>query len=149
MSTSTSNHLLRRGSARWTGPLAQGEGVLSTGSGVLQDQRYAFSTRFGAERGTNPEELIAAAHAGCYSMALTYLLGQAGTPPRSVETTAELSLRMGPQGPEVMGIALTVQARVDGLDPEAFEATAQQAKRDCLISRLLNTEVTLTAQLLD
>jgi osmotically inducible protein OsmC len=147
MSTTGNNHLVRHGSARWLGSLAQGEGRLSTGSGVLQNQRYAFSTRFAHEGGTNPEELIAAAHAGCYCMALAYALGQAGTPPQSIEATAELSLQMSARGPSVTGIRLVVCARVDGIEVEAFDALAQRAKVSCLISRLLNTEVSLEAVL--
>lgn len=147
MSAAERNRLVRSGSARWTGSLAQGEGRLRTGSGVLQDQRYAFATRFRQEHGTNPEELIAAAHAGCYCMALTYLLGQAGRAPQAVEATAELVLQMSAQGPEVTGIQLRVQARIDGITPAEFEALAQRAKDDCLVSRLLKTRVELAASL--
>ena len=149
MNVADRNRLVRSGSARWMGSLAQGEGRLTSGSGVLQDKRYAFATRFGQEPGTNPEELIAVAHAGCYCMALAHALGQAGKPPQSIEATAELSLQMSAQGPSVTGILLTVHARVDGLAPAEFEAFAQQAKKNCLVSRLLNTQVSLTAALLD
>ena len=149
MNAAERNRLMRSGSARWTGSLAQGEGRLSTGSGVLQDQRYSFATRFQHEQGTNPEELIAVAHAGCFCMALAYSLGQAGKPPQSIEATAELSLQMGAQGPSVIGILLVVRASVAGIAPADFEAFAQQAKTSCLVSRLLNTEVRVTTTLLD
>lgn len=149
MNAEDRNRLVRSGSARWTGALAKGEGRLSTASGALQDQRYAFATRFAQEQGTNPEELIAAAHAGCYCMALAYALGQAGRPPEHVEATAALSLLLSPQGPSVTGVQLTVQARVPGISAAEFEQHAQQAKTSCLVSRLLDVEVSLDSVLLD
>ena len=149
MNAEDRNHLVRSGSAQWTGTLANGEGHLSTASGALQDQRYAFATRFAQERGTNPEELIAAAHAGCYCMALAYALGQAGTPPEQIQATASLSLQLSPQGPSVTGVQLSVQARVPGISAAEFEQHAQLAKTSCLVSRLLNVEVTLDAEFLD
>jgi osmotically inducible protein OsmC len=149
MNAEDRNHLVRSGSARWTGTLAKGEGHLSTVSGALQDQRYAFATRFAQERGTNPEELIAAAHAGCYCMALAYALGQAGRPPEHVEANAALSLQLSPQGPSVTGVRLRVQARVPGISAAEFEQHAQLAKTSCLVSRLLNVKVSLDAMLLD
>lgn len=145
MNAEDRNALVRRGSARWTGSLARGEGRLSTGSGALQDQRYAFATRFAQEQGSNPEELIAAAHAGCYCMALAYGLGQAGKPPEHVQATAALSLQLGPQGPSVMGVTLTVQARVPGMSAAEFEQQARLATTSCLVSRLLNVAVSLGA----
>lgn len=143
------NTLVRSGRARWNGSLAKGEGRLSTDSGTLQDQRYAFATRFAQERGTNSEELIAAAHAGCYCMALAYGLEQAGKPPEHVQATAALSLQLSPQGPSVTGVELTVQARVPGMSAAEFEQQAQLAKSSCLVSRLLNVEVSLGAVLLE
>ncbi|MCW5658903.1 MAG: OsmC family protein [Burkholderiaceae bacterium] len=143
------NHLVRIGSAQWTGTLAKGQGHLSTASGALQDQRYAFATRFAQERGTNPEELIAAAHAGCYCMALAYALGQADRPPEQIEATASLSLQLSPQGPSVTGVRLKVRARVPGISAAEFAQHAQSAKASCLVSRLLNVEVALDAMLLD
>ena len=106
------NILVRSGRAQWLGTLAEGEGRLSTDSGALQDHRYSFATRFAREAGTNPEELIAAAHAGCYSMALAYLLAQAGATPRQIETTASLTLQMSAEGPDVTGVHLRVEERV-------------------------------------
>lgn len=149
MNAEDRNRLVRSGSARWTGTLAKGEGRLSTASGALQDQRYAFATRFAQEQGTNPEELIAAAHAGCYCMALVYALGQAGRPPEHVEATAVLSLLLSPQGPNVTGVQLMVQARVPGISAAEFEQHTQLAKTSCLVSRLLNVEVRLNSVLLD
>jgi len=149
MNAEDRNRLIRSGNARWIGTLAKGEGHLSTASGALQDQRYAFATRFAQEQGTNPEELIAAAHAGCYCMALAYGLGQAGKPPEHIAATAALSLLLGPQGPAVTGVKLTVQARVPGISAAEFEQHTQLAKTNCLVSRLLNVEVSLDAVLLD
>jgi len=149
MNAEDRDHLLRSGRARWTGTLAKGEGRLDTASGALQNQHYAFATRFAQEQGTNPEELIAAAHAGCYCMALVYALGQAGRPPEHVEATAVLSLLLSPQGPKVTGVRLMVQARVPDISAAEFEQLSQQAKTSCLVSRLLNVEVSLDSVLLD
>ena|SRR5215813_631715 len=147
MTVSAKNRLVRTATAQWRGTLAQGEGRLSTGSQVLAEAIYSFPTRFAEEAGTNPEELIAAAHAGCYAMALAYVLGQAGTPPQEIEASAALTLQMSTSGPSVTGIHLQVLARVEGIGADAFGAMAQQAKESCLVSRLLNTAVTLEAKL--
>ena len=148
MTTAAKNQLVRSATAQWQGTLAQGEGWLSTGSQALTRARYSFPTRFAQEAGTNPEELIAAAHAGCYSMALAYTLGQAGTPPQHIETTAALTLEMSVAGPNVTGIHLCVRAQVAGIAADTFAAIAQQAKDTCLVSRLLNATVSLEAVLL-
>lgn len=148
MTTAAKNRLVRSATAQWQGTLAEGEGRLSTGSQALAQARYSFPTRFAQEVGTNPEELIAAAHAGCFSMALAYTLGQAGTPPQHIETTAALTLEMSATGPAVTGIHLHVQARVAGIGAGTFAAIAQQAKDACLVSRLLNVPVSLEAILL-
>lgn len=148
MTAGAKNRLVRVATAHWHGTLAQGEGLLSTGSQALAQARYSFPTRFAQEAGTNPEELIAAAHAGCYSMALAYALGQAGTPPQHIETTAALTLEMGAAGPNVTGIHLRVRAEVAGMSEDAFAAVAKQAKDACLVSRLLNAVVSLEAVLL-
>jgi osmotically inducible protein OsmC len=137
----------RHARARWVGRLRDGEGRMTTGSGVLAGARYSFSTRFGDEPGTNPEELIAAAHAGCYSMSLVWFLGQDGMAPEHVETSAELSLENGAAGPEVTGIHLRVVARVPGADEARFRDRAEEAKRRRLVSRLVNVPVTLEARL--
>lgn len=137
----------RRATARWMGTLPRGHGQMTTASGVLTEAGYSFQTRFGEEPGTNPEELIAAAHAGCYSMSLVWFLSQAGMPPERVETAATLSLENGAGGPEVKGIHLSVVARVPGADEARFQERAQEAKRRCLVSRLVNVAVTLDARL--
>ena len=148
MSVTEKNRLVRSATAQWQGTLAQGEGWLSTGSQALARARYSFSTRFAQEAGTNPEELIAAAHAGCFSMALAYTLGQAGTPPQHIETMATLTLEMSTAGPSVTGIHLHVRARVAGVDAATFATIALQAKDTCLVSRLLNATVSLETVLL-
>jgi osmotically inducible protein OsmC len=148
MNAAAKNILVRGGRAQWLGTLARGEGRLSTDSGALHDHRYAFATRFAQEAGTNPEELIAAADAGCYSMALAYLLARAGARPRQIKTTASLTLQMSTEGPEVSGIHLRVEATVDGVDTGAFERIALSAKETCLVSRLLKSAVSLEARLL-
>jgi len=148
MTTAATNRLVRSATAQWQGSLAQGEGRLSTDSRALAQTRYSFTTRFAHEAGTNPEELIAAAHAGCFSMALAYTLGQSGTPPQHIETTAALTLEMSAAGPSVTGIHLQVRARVAGIDADTFGAIALQAKNTCLVSRLLNATVSLEATLL-
>ena len=137
----------RNATAFWENSLKRGEGRLSTQSATLKNARFSFPTRFGNEHGTNPEELIAAAHAGCFSMAFVFFAESAGAAPRRVETIAEMHLDMGAKGPVVTGMHLRMRADVPGLDEPRFQALAQQAKENCLVSRLLNTEVTLDARL--
>ena len=137
----------RNAKALWHGSLKQGEGTLSTQSASLKDARFSFPTRFGNEHGTNPEELIAAAHAGCFSMGFVFFAEAAGATPRHVETSAEMHFDLSAQGPIVTGMHLRLRANVPGLDEPRFQALAQQAKENCLVSRLLNTGVTLEALL--
>jgi lipoyl-dependent peroxiredoxin len=137
----------RNSTAVWNGNLKQGEGRLSTQSASLQDARFSFPTRFGNEHGTNPEELIAAAHAGCFSMAFVFFAESAGVKPQRVETTSELHFDLGAQGPVVTGMHLRIRADVPDLDEAQFQALAQKAKENCLVSRLLNTGITLEARL--
>jgi lipoyl-dependent peroxiredoxin len=125
--------------------LKKGEGRLTTQSASLKDSRFSFPTRFGDEQGTNPEELIAAAHAGCFSMAFFYFAEAAGAVTQRVETVAELRFDMSVNGPVVTGMHLSLHADVPGLDAGRFQAVALQAKDNCLVSRLLNTTVTLEA----
>lgn len=139
--------MIRRANAHWQGKLAGGHGRLTTNSGVLTDTPYSFATRFGSEAGTNPEELVAAAHAGCFSMALAYFLEHKGRIAERIATNAELSLKADKAGWQVAGIHLTVTARVPDIADDEFRAIAEEAKRKCLISRLLNAPVTLDAQL--
>jgi lipoyl-dependent peroxiredoxin len=135
----------RTARATWSKDLQNGEGYLSTASGVLREARYSFRTRFEQEPGTNPEELIAAAHAGCFSMALTYFLGNAGLHPERVDTSAELE--MEGMGRSITGIRLTVVARVPDASEADFQRLAEEAKSGCLVSRVLRVPVTLDARL--
>ena len=137
----------REASAVWTGSLKEGRGTISTSSGVLNDAQYSFGTRFENGQGTNPEELIAAAHAGCFSMALSGQLTTAGTPPDSVATTAAVTLEKTDAGFTVTRIHLDVTAKVPGATQEGFDTAANNAKTGCPISRLLNAEITMTARL--
>ncbi len=137
----------RSASAVWQGSLKDGKGTISTESGVLSQTPYSFSTRFENERGTNPEELIAAAHAGCFSMALSAELGKAAITPESIRTTANLTMERLEAGWTVTAIHLDVSARVPGGDKAKFEAAANVAKAGCPISRLLNAKITMEARL--
>ena len=133
----------RNASAVWNGSLKEGKGTISTESGLLKEAQYSFGTRFENGVGTNPEELIAAAHAGCFSMALSGQLTTAGTPPESVATTATVTLEKLEAGFTVTGVHLDVTAKVPGATPESFETAANNAKKGCPISRLLKAEITM------
>ena len=137
----------RKASAVWNGSLKEGNGKISTESGLLEDAQYSFGTRFENGTGTNPEELIAAAHAGCFSMALSAQLTNAGTPPESVATTATVTLEKLEAGFTVTGVHLDVTAKVPNATQESFDTAANNAKTGCPISRLLNAKITLDAQL--
>lgn len=139
----------RKASAIWRGDLKSGRGTISTDSTVLKDSQYSFGTRFENGPGTNPEELIGAAHAGCYSMALSAELGKAGFTPDSIATTAEVTLENHPQTSwTVTRIHLQTQARVPQITAEKFAEIANGAKNGCPISRLLKAaEITLDAKL--
>ena len=137
----------RSASAAWHGSLKEGKGTVSTASGVLKDTQYSFSTRFENGIGTNPEELIAAAHAGCFTMALSAQLTGANLVPDSIDTTADLSFEKLDAGWTVTKILLKTRAKVPGASAEAFAKAAQDAKAGCPISRLLKAEITLDAQL--
>ena len=139
--------MVRKASAVWKGSLKEGKGTISSDSGVLSNTPYSFSTRFENAKGTNPEELIAAAHAGCFTMALSAQLGNAGITPESLETTASLTLDKLDAGWTVTKIHLDVSARVPGVDQAAFDKAAESAKAGCPISRLLKAEITMTARL--
>jgi lipoyl-dependent peroxiredoxin len=139
--------MIRKASAVWRGSLKDGKGTISTDSGVLSNTQYSFSTRFEDGRGTNPEELIAAAHAGCFTMALSAQLGNAGITPESLETTASLSLEKLDAGWTITKIHLDVAARIPGADKSAFQKAAENAKAGCPISRLLKAEITMNARL--
>ena len=137
----------RKGSAVWQGGLKDGKGTVSTESGVLSNAQYSFGTRFENGQGTNPEELIGAAHAGCFSMALSAELGKANMTPTSINTAATVTLEMLETGPTVTAIHLETIANIPGADKAAFEKAAGNAKTGCPISRLLNAKITLDAKL--
>jgi osmotically inducible protein OsmC len=139
--------MVRKASAVWNGSLKEGKGTISTESKVLSNAQYSFSTRFENGIGTNPEELIAAAHAGCFSMALSAQLGNAGITPESIETTAAVTLEKIEAGFTVTKVHLDVTAKIPGANAAAFEKAAQDAKAGCPISRLLKAEITMTAKL--
>jgi lipoyl-dependent peroxiredoxin len=139
-----------KASAVWTGSLKEGKGTISTGTGVLKNANYSFATRFeGAESGTTPEEMIAAAHASCFSMALGAQLGSAGLTPERIETQAAVTLAKTDGGFAVTKIALTTTAKVPGASQEQFNEAAQNAKSGCPISKLFanNTQIELDAKL--
>jgi len=137
----------RRGSAHWEGGIRDGRGAVSTESGVLSEAQYSFSTRFEDGKGTNPEELIAAAHAGCFSMALSKQLEDAGMKAESIDTKADVTLEKTDAGFTITKVHLDVTARIPGGDPSAFETAANNAKAGCPVSRLLNAEITMDAKL--
>jgi len=139
-----------KASAVWTGSLKEGKGTISTATGVLHNASYSFATRFeGAESGTTPEEMIAAAHASCYSMALGAQLGGAGLTPERIETNAAVTLAKTDSGFAVTKIALTTTAKVPGASKEQFDKAAAEAKTGCPISKLFanNTQIELDAKL--
>jgi lipoyl-dependent peroxiredoxin len=140
-------NMKRNASAVWKGGLKDGSGTISTNSGVLSDTQYSFSTRFEEGVGTNPEELIAAAHAGCFSMALSGQLGQAGLTPESIRTTASVTLDKTDAGFAITAVHLDVKARVPGADQQAFDTAANNAKAGCPVSKLLKAEITMNATL--
>ena len=138
----------RYATAHWEGDLKSGRGAMSTPqSGLFADQRYSFNTRFGDEKGTNPEELLAAAHAGCFSMALGFMLEKAGFKADRIDTRAEAQMETGDAGPSVAGMNLIVTAKVPGIDAGQFAAVADNAKKNCVISRALGLPVTMQATL--
>jgi lipoyl-dependent peroxiredoxin len=137
----------RKGSAIWQGDLKNGNGTVSTDSGVLAHTPYSFSTRFEQGKGTNPEELIAAAHAGCFTMALSGQLGSAGLIPEKLETKATVIFDKVEAGWTVTNILLHVTGRVPKADQAAWDKATQAAKTGCPISRLLNTTITMDAKL--
>jgi osmotically inducible protein OsmC len=135
--------MVRKGSAKWMGGLKDGSGKVSTESGVLKDQQYSFKTRFEDGIGTNPEELLAAAHAGCFSMALSNQLGQNGMTAESITTTANLTM----ENLTITKVHLEVEAVIPGGDEAKFQEAAAGAKAGCPVSRLFNADITMTATL--
>jgi osmotically inducible protein OsmC len=137
----------RKATAVWKGGLKDGKGALSTDSGVLSGTQYSFTTRFEQGIGTNPEELIAAAHAGCFAMALSAQLGNAGLTAESIEATAAVTLDRTDGGWSITASHLSVTARIPGADRAAFETAANNAKAGCPVSRVLNAKITMEAKL--
>ncbi|GHE20254.1 OsmC family protein [Halomonas urumqiensis] len=139
--------ITKTASARWQGGLKNGKGTVSSESGVLKDTPYDFRQRFEGEAGTNPEELIGAAHASCFSMALSMILGEADMEAESIDTTATVTLAQDDSGFSIPAIHLVTRVKMPGADKAAFEECAEKAKAGCPISKLFNAEITLEATL--
>lgn len=137
----------RSASAVWQGDLKGGRGTISTASTVLQDTQYSFGTRFENGAGTNPEELIAAAHAGCFAMALSAALGGAGFTPERLAASATVSLDQVQGGWSITAVELKLDAKVPGIDQAKFDEIAQEAKKNCPVSKVLNAEISLQSTL--
>jgi len=139
--------MIRKARAVWRGTGRTGTGDLSSDSGVLASTPYSFRSRFENEKGTNPEELIAAAHAGCFTMALAFRLDAAGYPPTELNTEAAVTLEKDAEGFRISLSALTLRANVPNLDQETFDRLARAAEKNCPVSRVLSAEITLDAEL--
>jgi len=137
----------RKANARWQGTAKEGGGTLSTQSGTLTDVPYTFKARFGDGKGTNPEELIAAAHAGCFTMALSFALNNAGFTAEAIDTDAQLTLDQVPGGFAITAIHLTTRARIPSIDAAKFNEIAAGAKANCPVSKVLNATITMDATL--
>lgn len=135
------------GTARWQGGFKDGKGAISTKSGALKDYPYGFASRFEGKPGTNPEELIGAAHAGCFTMALSNILGEAGLTADEMNTQAEVTLEKKPDGFAITKVHLTLRAKIPGVDDAKFQELAAKAKAGCPVSKLLKAEITLDAAL--
>ena len=134
-------------SVEWKGSIKEGQGSISTQTGVLKNAPYGFKSRFEDGPGTNPEELLAAAHAACFSMALSLMLGQQNLTPESISTTAEVTLDKVGEGYAITASHLTVNAKVPGADAATFERIAKQAETGCPVSKVLNAKITMDATL--
>jgi osmotically inducible protein OsmC len=139
----------RTGSATWQGGLKDGRGAISTESGALAEYPYGFANRFEGQRGTNPEELIGAAHAGCFTMALSLILGEAKLTAERMDTSAKVTLEQVEGGFAITAVHLTLKAKVPGADRDTFEKLAATAKAGCPVSKLFKAEVTLDATLVE
>jgi osmotically inducible protein OsmC len=139
--------MIRKAKAVWHGTGRAGSGHLTTDSGVLAETPYSFKTRFENEKGTNPEELIAAAHAGCFTMALAFGLQGAGFPPDELTTEAAVALEQEGQGFRIKSSALTLRAKVPNLDQAGFARLAGEAEKNCPVSKVLNAQISLDAKL--
>jgi len=139
----------RHGSAVWAGGIKDGKGAISTESGALKSYPYGFASRFEGKPGTNPEELIAAAHAGCFTMALSLILGEAKLVAEHMETSAQVTLEQLADGYAITAVHLALTARIPGSDQETFDKLAARAKTGCPVSKLLKADITLDARLLN
>jgi len=139
--------MIRKANAVWRGTGRDGTGELTSASGVLSDTPYSFKTRFESEPGTNPEELIAAAHAGCFTMALAFALQRAGFTPEELRTEAAVSLDQDADGFSITSSVLTLRAKAPGLSEMQFAELAEQAEKTCPVSRVLNAKISLDAEL--
>jgi osmotically inducible protein OsmC len=139
--------MIRKARANWQGAGLTGKGRLTSDSGVLADTPYSFRTRFEDEKGTNPEELIAAAHAGCFTMAVAFALQEAGFTATELNTEAAVTLERDGEGFRISGSALTLRAKVPKLDEAEFSRIAGQAEKNCPVSKVLNASITLDAKL--
>ena len=137
----------RKGSAVWQGNLKEGKGTVSTESGVLKGAQYSFCTRFENEKGTNPEELLAAAHAGCFAMALSNELGHAGMDPKRLDATATISIEKVAEGFAITKSHIDLIADIPGADKAKFEAAVKTAEKGCPVSKLFKAEITVSAKL--
>lgn len=137
----------RNANAHWSGGLKDGKGTITSASGVLNNTPYSFSTRFESQPGTNPEELIAAAHAGCFTMALSAQLGNAGMTAQSLDTTATVTLEKLESGFAITKVHLQVKAKIAGADKAKFEQAAKNAETGCPVSKVLNAKITMDVQL--
>ena len=139
--------MTRNAHAQWKGDLKSGTGIISSGSGVLSNAQYSFKTRFEQGVGTNPEELLAAAHAGCFSMALSNLLQKEGLTADTIDTTCSITLDKHGEGFAITKSHLEVEASIPGATSESFERATQAAKMECPVSKLFDTEITMNAKL--
>ncbi len=140
-------NIVRRGSAQWSGGLKDGCGAISTESGALSDYPYGFAARFEGQKGTNPEELIGAAHAGCFTMALSLILGEAGLTASDMRTEAKVTLQKQDDGFAITAVHLTLKAQIPDASEEQFQELAEKAKANCPVSKLLDADITLDASL--
>lgn len=139
--------MIKKGSAIWRGTIKDGQGTISTETGALQNAPYGFGSRFASESGTNPEELIAAAHAACFSMALSLMLSEAGHAAETIETEARVSIEKQDSGFAITSSHLSVKATVPGIPESLFNEIAQQAKQGCPVSKVLNADISMDAEL--
>ena len=137
----------KKGQAHWEGDIKHGKGYISSESGALKDQPYGFNTRFEGKPGTNPEELLGAAHSACFSMALSLMLGEAGHVPESIDTVADVSLDKVDGGFAITKIALDSTVKLPGIDKDKFDEIIKAAKAGCPVSKVLNADITLTYKL--